>query len=64
MDAYTVADAYVDVPKFPTVEQTRLTFRVRNLTDKRYALWGDPGYTDQIILGAPRSYEVSASFRW
>jgi iron complex outermembrane receptor protein len=68
MDAYTVADAYafVDVPKtvFPTVEQARLTFRVRNLTDKRYALWGDPGYTDQIILGAPRSYEVSASFRW
>jgi iron complex outermembrane recepter protein len=68
MDAYTVADAYafVDIPKtvFPTVEQTRLTFRVRNLTDRRYALWGDPGYTDQIILGAPRSYEVSASFRW
>jgi iron complex outermembrane recepter protein len=68
MDAYTVADAYafVDVPKtvFPAIEQTRLTFRVRNLTDKRYALWGDPGYTDQIILGAPRSYEVSASFKW
>jgi iron complex outermembrane receptor protein len=68
MNAYTVADAYafVDIPKmvFPTVEQTRLTFRVRNLTDKRYALWGDPGYTDQIILGAPRSYEVSASFKW
>ncbi len=68
MDAYTVADAYafVDIPKtvFPTVEQTRLTFRVRNLTDKRYALWGDPGYTDQIILGPPRSYEVSASFKW
>jgi iron complex outermembrane receptor protein len=68
MDAYTVADAYafVDIPKtvFPAVEQTRLTFRVRNLTDKRYALWGDPGYTDQIILGAPRSYEVSASFKW
>jgi len=26
--------------------------------------WGDSGYTDQIILGAPRSYEVSASFKW
>jgi iron complex outermembrane receptor protein len=68
MNAYTVADAYafVDIPKtvFPSLEQTRLTFRVRNLTDKRYALWGDPGYTDQIILGAPRSYEVSASFKW
>jgi iron complex outermembrane receptor protein len=68
MDAYTVADAYafVDIPKtvFSSVEQTRLSFRVRNLTDRRYALWGDSGYTDQIILGAPRSYEVSASFKW
>jgi iron complex outermembrane recepter protein len=68
MNAYTLADAYafVDIPKsvFSSVEQTRLTLRVRNLTDKRYALWGDPGYTDQIILGAPRSYEVSASFKW
>ena len=68
MDAYTVADAYafLDIPKnfFPAVEQTRLSFRVRNLTDRRYAAWGDPGYTDQIILGAPRSYEVAASFKW
>jgi iron complex outermembrane recepter protein len=68
MDAYTVADAYafVDIPKnfFPAVEQTRLSFRVRNLTDRRYAAWGDPGYTDQIILGAPRSYEAAASFKW
>jgi iron complex outermembrane receptor protein len=68
MDAYTVADAYafVDIPKmvFSSVEQTRLSFRVRNLTDRRYALWGDSGYTDQIILGSPRSYEVSASFKW
>ena len=68
LDAYTVADAYVfvDIPKsvFPTVDQTRLTFRVRNLTDKRYAIWGDPFYPDQILLGAPRSYEVSAAFKW
>jgi len=68
MDAYTVADAYafVDIPTtvFSSVEQTRLSFRVRNLTDRRYALWGDSGYTDQIILGSPRSYEVSASFKW
>jgi iron complex outermembrane receptor protein len=68
MDAYTVADAYafVDVPKtvLPSFTQTRLAFRVRNLTDRRFAAWGDSGYTDQIILGAPRSYEVSASFKW
>ncbi|MBR0908728.1 TonB-dependent receptor [Bradyrhizobium japonicum] len=68
MDAYTIFDAYafVDIPKayFPTVDQTRISFRVRNLTNKLYAAWGDPGYTDQIILGAPRSYEVAASFKW
>ena len=67
-DAYTVADAYafVDIPKsvFNAVDQTRLTFRVRNLTDKRYAIWGDPFYPDQIFLGAPRTYEVAAAFKW
>jgi len=46
---------------FPLV---RVTFRVRNLTDKKYAVWGDPGYPDQIILGAPRTFEVSAAFKW
>ena len=68
MNAYTLYDAYafIDVPKsvFNGVSQTRITFRVKNLTDKRYAQWGDPGYTDQVILGAPRSYEVAASFKW
>ena len=68
LDAYTVADAFVfvDIPKsvFNAVDQTRLTFRVRNLTDKRYAIWGDPFYPDQILLGAPRSYEVAVSFKW
>jgi iron complex outermembrane receptor protein len=68
LDAYTVADAYVfvDIPKsvFQAVDQTRLTFRVRNLTDRRYAVWGDPFYPDQILLGAPRTYEVSAAFKW
>jgi len=68
MDAYTIFDAYafVDIPKayFPGVDQTRISFRVKNLTNKLYAAWGDPGYTDQIILGAPRSYEVAASFKW
>ncbi len=68
MNAYTVADAsaFIDIPKavLPSFTQTRLSFRVRNLTDRRYAAWGDAGYTDQIILGAPRSYEVSASFKW
>ncbi|MCW1992333.1 iron complex outermembrane receptor protein [Bradyrhizobium diazoefficiens] len=68
MKAYTVADVYafVDIPKavFNAVDQARLTFRVRNIADKRYAIWGDPFYPDQILLGAPRTYELSAAFKW
>jgi iron complex outermembrane receptor protein len=70
MNAYTLVDAFafVDVDSrdlpWQGVDKTRITFRVRNLTDKKYAIWGDPGYPDQIILGAPRSYEVSAAFKW
>ncbi len=68
MKAYTVADVYafVDIPKtvFGAVDQARLTFRVRNITDRRYAIWGDPFYPDQILLGAPRTYELSAAFKW
>lgn len=68
MKAYTVADVYafVDIPKtvFNAVDQARLTFRVRNIADKRYAIWGDPFYPDQILLGAPRIYELSAAFKW
>lgn len=68
LKAYTVADVYafVDIPKavFSAVDQARLTFRVRNIADKRYAIWGDPFYPDQILLGAPRTYEISAAFKW
>ncbi|MBR0788375.1 TonB-dependent receptor [Bradyrhizobium manausense] len=68
MNAYTVGDiyAFVDIPRtvFNAVDQARLTFRVRNFTDKRYAIWGDPFYPDQILLGAPRTYEISAAFKW
>lgn len=68
MNACTVGDVYafVDIPKtvFNAVNQARLTFRVRNFTDKRYAIWGDPFYPDQILLGAPRTYEISAAFKW
>ena len=66
---YTTADAFafVDIPStpmFPTVLDTRLTFRVRNFTDTKYAIWSNPFYPDQIFLGAPRTYEVVASFRF
>ena len=58
--AYTVGDAYA----FVDIQKTRLTFRVRNITDKKYAIWGDPFYPDQILLGAPRSYEISAAIKF
>jgi hypothetical protein len=31
---------------------------------REYALWGDPFYPDQILLGAPRTYELAAAFKW
>jgi iron complex outermembrane receptor protein len=68
MLGYTTADAFVfiDIPKssFMMVDQTRLAFRVRNITDNIYAVWADSGYPDQVLLGAPRSYEVSAAFKF
>ncbi|WP_369724874.1 TonB-dependent receptor [Bradyrhizobium sp. LLZ17] len=68
LNAYTVGDIYalVDLPKtvLSAVDQARLIFRVRNFTDKRYAIWGDPFYPDQILLGVPRTYEISAAFKW
>jgi iron complex outermembrane receptor protein len=68
LKAYTVADiyAFVDLPKavFNAVEQARVTFRIRNIADTRYAIWGDPFYPTQVLLGAPRTYEMSVAFRW
>ncbi|MDB5863360.1 MAG: TonB-dependent receptor family protein [Betaproteobacteria bacterium] len=58
--AYTIGDAYAAID----VRKTRLTLRVRNLTDRTYAVWGDPFYPDQILLGTPRSYEVSAALKF
>jgi iron complex outermembrane recepter protein len=70
MLAYTTADVYtfVDIPgrdvAMPELKNVRLTFRVRNLTNAVYAQWADPGLADQILLGAPRTYEVAASAKW
>jgi iron complex outermembrane receptor protein len=70
MEAYTTADlyAFVDIPGRdfgrPELKNMRTAFRVRNLTNAVYAAFSDPGYQDQIYLGAPRTYEVSASFKW
>jgi iron complex outermembrane receptor protein len=70
MEPFTTADlfAFIDIPGrdlgMPTVEKTRMAFRVRNVTDTVYAAFSDPGYRDQIYLSAPRTYEVATSFRW
>jgi iron complex outermembrane recepter protein len=42
----------------------RVTFRVRNVTNTVYAAWSDPGFPDQVYLGAPRTFELSASAKW
>jgi iron complex outermembrane receptor protein len=36
----------------------------RSVTNERCAISGDPFFPDQILLGAPRSYEVSAALRF
>jgi iron complex outermembrane recepter protein len=69
MDEYTVFDAYmfIDFEKSfwaPGVDKTRLTFRARNLTNKTYADFVDPGYQQQLYLGAPRSFEAALSFKF
>jgi iron complex outermembrane receptor protein len=48
----------------PKLEKARVAFRVRNVTNTVYAAFSDPGYQDQIYLGAPRTYEIATSFRW
>ena len=70
LDAYTTADVYafVDIPGRdlgrPELDNLRITGRVRNLTNKIYATWSDSTYPDQVLLGAPRIYEVAASAKW
>jgi iron complex outermembrane receptor protein len=68
LNAYTLFDAFTfvdidprDIP-WQGVNKARVTFRVRNLTDKIYAQWVD--YSDQVILGSPRRYEVAAQFKF
>jgi iron complex outermembrane recepter protein len=70
MQAYTTADVYafVDIPgrdlPWQGLQTMRVTFRVRNLANTVYAAWSDPGYPDQVFLGAPRTFELAASAKW
>ena len=70
LNEYATADlyAFLDIPgrdlAAPELENVRISMRVRNLTDAVYAAWSDTTYPDQILLGAPRTYEIGASARW
>ena len=67
---YTTVDlfAFMDIPGRDLYRQgldkMRVGFRVRNLTNATYAQFSDPGYPDQVYLGAPRTFELSASAKW
>lgn len=67
---YTTADifAFVDIPGRDLcgqgLEKMRVAIRVRNVTNALCAQWSDPGYPDQVYLGAPRTLELSASAKW
>jgi iron complex outermembrane receptor protein len=67
---YTTGDlyAFVDIPGrdlwWQGLEKMRVTFRVRNLTNALYAQYADPGLNDSVLLGAPRTFELSASAKW
>jgi iron complex outermembrane receptor protein len=67
---YTTADlfAFVDVPgrdlPWQGLDKMRFSFRVRNVTNALFAQWADPGYPNQVYLGAPRTFELGASAKW
>lgn len=51
----TTADAYADWDFKPGT----LSLRVRNLTNKLYATWSGSSAANQVMIAAPRSFEVS-----
>ena len=60
LHSYTTADVWVSIP----YKKFALTIRGRNLADKTYAIWADPFYPSQVLLGAPRTMEVMLTARF
>jgi iron complex outermembrane recepter protein len=56
INGYYLGDVYASWRMKPAL----LTLRVRNVTDKLYATWGGASANNQVILGAPRTVELSA----
>jgi len=55
LHAYMTLDAWVSVP----YKQFWVTLRGRNLFDETYALFGSNFYPGQVLIGAPRTVELS-----
>jgi iron complex outermembrane receptor protein len=60
LKSYTTVDVFAAL----LYRDSRLTFRVRNLFDRDYAYWTDVFYPDQILVGLPRTYEVSLTAKF
>lgn len=58
INGYTLGDVYASWRTNPAL----LTLRVRNVTDKLYATWAGANANNQVVLGAPRTVELSAKF--
>ncbi len=56
MDSYTLVSFYA---AYELTAKLTLTARVNNALDKAYAQWGDVYYPTEVMLGAPRSFELS-----
>ncbi len=58
INGYTLADAYASWRLKPA----QLMLRVRNVSNTLYATWAGASAGNQVVLGAPRSVELSATF--
>lgn len=61
LKSYTVLDLYAT---YALSKSVRITGRVGNATNKAYAQWADVNYPAQVLLGAPRSYELGVTVRF
>ena len=60
LHAYMTADAWISVP----YKQFVVTLRGSNLFDKTYGIFGSNFYPDQVLIGAPRTFELSVMARF
>ena len=52
---YTLIDVFAAY----RMGSSRIMLRVRNLFEEKYSPWADVFYPNQIVLGSPRTYEIS-----